>query len=483
MRYETATDLLTGLRSGQYSSAGLVDAAIEAITRADNQLNAVVVRDFDNARKTAKAADAERLTGKDRPLLGLPVTVKEGLDVAGLPITWGIPGTQKKTAEEDSLLVSRLKAAGAVILGKTNVPVMLADWQTENPIYGTTNNPWDVTKTPGGSSGGAAAALAAGFTTLEFGSDLAGSLRIPASFCRVFAHRPSHDLVPMRGFAPPGASRDQITPSIDQSVLGPMARSATDLMLALEVIAGPDYAGATAYKLQLPPPRTGKLKEFRVLMLTEHPQVPTASSIQAALDVVEGTLEKAGCKVGRRSPLLPDISESSRLFIELIGAFSSADMPDKDYDAACKAAAAIPTKKHDLASAHFRGVAMSHRSWIKTDRERFALAAQWRRLFEYWDVMLCPTASTAAFDHDKRPFDQRTLVIDGKEIPYAMLPIWAGLPTPTGQPVTVMPIGRDPGGMPIGMQIIGPRLEDRTSLTFAALVQDVMGGFERPPLS
>jgi amidase len=480
MPYQTATRLVADLRVGKCTSEDLVEAAIARITTVDVGLNAVVVRDFVAARHAAKAADAARSRGDDRPLLGLPMTVKEGLDVAGLSTTWGIPGTQNTIAQQDSVLVSRLKAAGAIILGKSNVPVMLADWQTANPVYGVTNNPWDITRTPGGSSGGAAAALAAGMTPLEFGSDLAGSLRIPASFCGVFAHRPSYGLVPMQGFAPPGAPRDATAPGIDQSVLGPMARSAGDLMLALDVIAGPDDTDAVAYSLQLPPPRTARLKDFRVLILDEHPLVPTADAVRAALVATAGELEKAGCKVGRRSPQLPDLSDLSSLFVELLAAFSGADMPGEDYEAAVKAAKAMPTHSRDFMTADTRGTAISHRDWIEADRTRFALAAQWRRLFQSWDVVLCPAAPTVAFHHDARPFEQRLLRIDDKPVPYAMLPIWTGFPTPTGQPVTTMPIGRDPAGMPIGMQIIGPRLEDRTPLAFAALVEGLMGGFAPP---
>lgn len=385
-------------------------------------------------------------------------------------------------AARDAVIVQRLNAAGAIIMGKTNVPVMLSDWQTFNPIYGVTNNPWDTSRTPGGSSGGAAAALAAGMTALEFGSDLAGSLRIPASFCGVFAHRPSHGLVPMRGFAPPGVPRDDIAPKVDQSVLGPMARSASDLMLALDIIAGPDADDAIAYRLQLPPSRATEHRDFRVLVLDQHPLVPTAESIRMALAELATQLEHAGCEVARKSELLPDVVETCTLFIELLMAFSGADMPQDAYDAAAKTTKAIPSSAHDFATAATRGTTTSHRDLVQADRHRYALAAQWRRLFEAWDVVLCPTTPVVAFAHDNRPFEKRTLNVDGKSVHYGMLPLWAALPTPTGQPVTSMPIGRDKDGLPIGMQIIGPRLEDRTTIAFAGLVERLRGGFERPPL-
>jgi amidase len=448
---QTVEDVVDAMKAGTISSAELVEMTIARIEAIDPKLNAIVVRDFDRAREAAKAADAARARGDGRPLLGVPMTVKEAIDVAGLPTTWGLPGTQHTKVTRDAVVVERLKAAGAIILGKTNVAMMLADWQSSNPVYGRTNNPWDVTRTAGGSSGGAAAALAAELTFLECGSDFAGSLRIPASFCGVFAHRPTHGLVPMRGFAPPGAPRDEIGPSVDQAVLGPMARSASDLMHALDILAGPDEADA-AYELHLPPPRANTPDRFRVLIVDEHPLVPTADSIRSALSALGTTLERAGCKVGRGSRALPDIKELSTLFTDLLNAFFSADMPQKDYEAV-------------------RDTMMSHRDWILADRRRYAFAARWRALFKEWDVVICPSAATVAFPHDDRPFDQRTIAIDGQSRPYHLLPLWTAWPTPTGQPVTAMPIGRDEAGLPIGMQIIGPRLEDRTPIAFARIVE------------
>jgi amidase len=502
VQYETVEQVLAALKVRAVSSIELVDSLIAKIEAIDSKLNAIVVRDFDRARAAAKAADEARARGEDekRPLLGVPVTVKEAIDVAGLPTTWGLPGTQDAKAARDAVVVERLKAAGAVMLGKTNVAMMLSDWQTANPVYGRTNHPVDVSRTAGGSSGGGAAALAAGLTLLECGSDLAGSLRIPASFCGVFAHRPTFGLIPMRGFAPPGAPREEIGPNVDQSVLGPMARSASDLMRALDVLAGPDEDAAHAWELRLPAPRAEAIDGFRVLIVDEHPLVPTAESIRSALSTLATALERAGCKVGRvsagasartnpgtganagasagagagasvaagaaasagagagaggnkgsKSIPLPDMKELSTLFGDLLMAFFSADMPEQEFKAK-------------------RASVMTHREWIHADRRRYAFAAQWRRLFNEWDVVLCPAAPVVAFPHDDRPFDQRTMTIDGQSRPYHLLPMWTAWPTPTGQPVTTMPIGRDEAGLPIGMQIIGPRLEDRTPIAFAGMV-------------
>ena len=481
MPYRTASELLAALRARKVTSVDLVEATIARIESLDEKLNAVVVRDFNRARKAAKAADTARARGDDRPLLGIPLTVKEAFNIKGLTTTWGVPGTQDIPVTEDAVLVARLKAAGAVILGKTNVPVMLMDWQTSNPVYGTTNNPWDINRTPGGSSGGSAAALAAGFVPLEFGSDMAGSLRIPASFCGVFTHRPSHGLVPMRGFAPPGTPAQSVAVSVNLAVVGPIARSAEDLMLALGVIAGPDDAEAVAYRLHLPPPRHRSLRKFRVLALDEDRSAPTDAQVRKAHVELYRNLEAAGCSVARQNSLLPDLRSSARNFIELLMAFSGADMPEEEYAKAVAAAKKLSPETDDIESVGKRALVMSHRNWIHADRRRFELAHRWRQVFAKWDVVLCPAAPCTAFVHDQRPMDQRTVTVDGHPMPYNLLPMWAAGPTPTGQPVTVMPIGRDSAGLPIGMQIIGPYMEDCTSIAFAGHVEKAFGGFVAPP--
>src|SRR5216683_1156067 len=264
LAFRTAGELTTALANRKISARELLDAAISRIEALDPKINAVVVRDFDRARAAADAADAALARGERRPLLGLPMTVKEQFNVAGLPTTWGDPKLKDWRPDFDALAVTRLKGAGAIIIGKTNVPLRLIDWQSYNEVYGTTNNPWDVGRTPGGSSGGAAAALAAGFVPLELGSDIGGSLRAPAHFCGVFSHKPTLDLVPQRGSGPPQIPAVPVRG--DLAVYGPMARSAADLALELDVLAGPDeMAEGIGYKLALPSPRHDNLADFRVL--------------------------------------------------------------------------------------------------------------------------------------------------------------------------------------------------------------------------
>lgn len=481
MDFRTAKQLVASLQARQVTAVELLDRAIARIEAHDGTLNAVVVRDFARARAAAAEADKALARGDRRPLLGVPMTVKESFNVMDLPTTWGIPGTEHIPVREDAVAVTRLKAAGAVVLGKTNVPLMLADWQSYNSIYGTTTNPWDPGRTPGGSSGGAAAALAAGYVSLELGSDIGGSLRAPASFCGVFAHKPTYGIVPTRGSAPPGAPSLSVPVWVDLAVAGPMARNAGDLALALDVIAGPDDADALAYTLALPPPRHAGLRDFRVLVVDEHPLLPTAGIIRVALAEMAERLAKSSVKIARASPLLPDLARVGRAYTQLLMAVFGTDLPDDAFARRQSAAAGLPPDAVSLAALRLRGSVMSHREWVKTDRIRTGLADQWRRLFRDWDVLLCPVMPTPAFAHDHSDMSARRISIDGVEVPYVDQTMWASLATLAGLPATAMPIGRSDDGLPIGMQIIGPHLEDRMTIAFAELVEREFGGFVAPP--
>jgi len=478
--YSSASELLRMLAAREVSSRALVDAAIARIEALDGKFNAVVVRDFDRARSQADAADAALARGERRPLLGLPMTVKEQFNVAGLPTTWGIEKFRNWRPDFDALVVQRLKAAGAIILGKTNVPANLSDWQSYNPVYGTTNNPWNVGRTPGGSSGGAAAALAAGFVPLELGSDIGGSLRCPAHFCGVFAHKPSLELVPWRGSGYPD------TPPIpfhnDMAVIGPMARSAADLALELDVLAGPDEMwDGIGYRLALPEPRHAALADYRVLVLDVHPLCLTAGSIAAALDGLSERLANLGCSVTRRHPGMPNLARTTRDYAELLAAFFGADLPAEESLRLGAAARALPPENLSLPAAELRGFTMSHPAWIGTSRIRDGLRARWQALFREVDIILCPPMPTTAFPHDHSPRRVRQLDIDGAKVPYDNQLAWPAIATLVGLPATVAPIGLSEAGLPIGVQIIGGYLEDRTTIAFAGLLERTFGGFTPPP--
>src|SRR5450631_2237625 len=294
--FQTATELSAALAAKQVSAVELAQDAVARIERHDGKINAVCVCDFERGLEAARAADAARARGETGALLGLPLTVKESYNVAGLPTTWGLPAQKDFVPSEDALSIARVKAAGGVIIGKTNVPVGLGDWQSYNDIYGTTNNPYDLGRTPGGSSGGSSAALAAGYGPLSLGSDIGGSLRVPAFHCGVYAHKPTFALAPVRGHTPPGLP--PLPSDRDLTVIGPMARSAADLALLLDVIAGPDPLDAgKAYRLSLPPPRHAELKDFRVRLIDSDPVMPTSVSVRTAIQTLGARLGKAGVRI------------------------------------------------------------------------------------------------------------------------------------------------------------------------------------------
>jgi amidase len=481
MHFETACEQIAALDARRVSAVELLDAAIARIEAHDAKLNAVVVRDFDRARAGAMRADQARSRGEHGALLGLPMTVKECFHVEGLPTTWGIPGTQSIPVCEDTVAVARLRSAGAVILGKTNLAMQLADWQSTNPVYGTTNNPWDLARTPGGSSGGGAAALAAGFVALEMGSDLNGSLRIPAHCCGVFGHRPTFGVIPTRGFAPPGVPVLSVNSDVEFGVVGPMARSAGDLAIALDALAGPDAAHAIGYALNLPPPRADRLNAYRVLVLDEHPLVPLSDDVRRALGLFAERLEGAGCRVTRSGASVPDLRHVASTFAQLLLSFFGADMPQAAYDSLKTQVAQLPPSIPEFAASEMRGLVLTHRDWIAADRARVGISHQWRQLFRDWDVVLCPVLPTPAFTHDHADFDARQIDVDGQAIPYKAQAVWSSVAAVGGLPATAMPIGRSSTGLPIGAQIIGPYLEDRTTIRFAELAGREFGGFVTPP--
>ncbi|MDT7685007.1 MAG: amidase [Pseudonocardiales bacterium] len=479
--YRTAAELAEAMAAGQVSAVELAQDAIERIERYDGTINAVCVRDFDRALAAAREADAARARGDLRPLLGIPMTVKESFNVAGLPTTWGMPWFRDFTASEDALAVARVKAAGAVILGKTNVPLALGDLQSYNDIYGTTRNPWDPTRTPGGSSGGSAAALAAGYGALSLGSDIAGSLRAPAHYCGVYAHKPTFGLVPARGHTPPPAP--PIAIERDLAVIGPMARSAADLSLLLDILAEPDELTlGAAYRLALPPARHHELANYRVLLIDTHPLIPTAASVRSALDQLAGHLAAAGAKVERESPLLPDQAEAGTLYLRLLFSVFSANLPPEEYERIRAAAAGLVDTDSGPAAARLRGFALTHRDWLLADGERARLRQRWRELFTEFDVVVCPAMPTPAFPHDQTDMGSRRITIDGSSYDYGDQLAWAGVATAPGLPATALPIGTSETGLPIGAQVIGPMFSDRTTLRFAELVERDFGGFTPPPL-
>jgi amidase len=480
--FKSAVELAAALAAKKVSAVELAQDAIGRIERHDGKINAVCVRDFARGLEAARAADTARARGETGPLLGIPLTVKESYNVAGLPTTWGFPEQKDFVPPEDALSISRVKDAGGVILGKTNVPAGLADWQSYNEIYGTTNNPFDLGRTPGGSSGGSAAALAAGYGALSLGSDIGGSLRVPAFHCGIYAHKPTFALVPPRGHTPPPFP--PLPLDREMAVIGPMARSAADLSLLLDVIAGPDPLEAgVGYRLALPPPRHNELKSFRVLVIDSDPILPANAEIRDAIAKLAGNLARSGASVTRQSPLLPDFAQSSRLYMRMLMSFLATFFAPEAVAGAEAGAAKLAPDDNSLAAERLRGVTLSHRAWVLDDGARGRLRAQWRELFRSFDAVICPVMPTPAYPHDHAP-DQETrrINIDGKDFVYLDQLAWPGIATLPGLPATAIPIGLSPGGLPIGVQIVGPWLEDRTAIKLAELIEREFGGFVPPPM-
>jgi amidase len=480
--FATAVELSTALKTRKVSAVEIAQHAIGRIERHDGKINAICVHDFSRALEAARAADAALARGEARPLLGIPLTVKESYNVGGLPTTWGFPAQKDYVPKEDALPITRVKDAGGIILGKTNVPMALSDWQSYNEIYGTTNNPYDLARTPGGSSGGSSAALAAGYGPLSLGSDVGGSLRVPAFHCGVYAHKPTFGLVASRGHLPPGFPA--LPSERDLAVIGPMARSAADLSLLLEVIAGPDPLDAgKAYRLELPPPRHAQLRGFRVLLIDSDPLLPTDKDVRAGIERLADHLGKAGVSVTRRSPLWPDFAASSRLFMRMLLSVQSATFPPEIYAGAQAAAAQLSPDDMSLRAERLRGITLSHRDWMTASNGRARLRAQWRELFNSFDAVVCPIMPTPAYVQDQSPEQEdRRINIDGKDFPYPDQLAWPGIATLPGLPATAIPLGLNAQGLPLGVQIVGPYLEDRTPLKLAELIEQEFGGFIPPKM-
>jgi amidase len=461
--YTSATTLVNALRNGEMTPGDLLQATRERIDRFNPVLNAVISVDADAAPAVPSG-----------PLWGLPVTVKEHLEMAGTPCTAGDPARKGEMSAADGLPVARLRAAGAVLVGKTNQPTYGLDWQTHNPIYGLTRNPWDTKLTPGGSSGGGATAVAAGLVPLDLGGDTAGSVRVPAAFCGVYGHRPSDGLVPRTGggTALPNPTRPLLT-------FGPLARTPADLELALSVLAGPAHGEEVAWRLELPPARGRRLADLRVAVLDLPPWLPVAAELRAAVDAVAGAVAAAGARVARLTPDLPGgLDGLHETFLRVMAGRASAGA-----DPAFVARLRRDGDRWDAAWAD--GLAASAADYIAFHRRRAEHQEAFRAFFRDWDVLLAPVAAVPPFPHDERLTGDwfGMLPVDGTPARY----VWsffflAALASLAGLPATAFPAGRTAGGLPLGLQAIGPYLEDHTVTGFCSLLAAEIGGFVPPPL-
>ena len=474
----SATEQAELVRRGELSARELLDEVLERYDRFNPSVNAVIVARIDQARQRAAAADEATARGESwGPLHGVPMTIKEAFDWEGTPSTWGVPAFADNVAGRNATAVQRLLDAGAVIYGKTNVPIHLGDWQSFNAIYGTTNNPWDLERVPGGSSGGSAAALATGMASLEVGSDIGASVRNPAHYCGVFGHKPTFGLVPVTGQSYPG----QVA-ATDISVAGPMARTAEDLALGLDVLAGPDGLDARAYRVELPAPRHRRLDEFKVAVMLDSPCVVQDDELTDRLQSAVETLAGAGLQVDDRARPEIDQRRAFEVYLLLLRAATGVNASEDEMVGHREAARRYDVGDRDYRAMVGKGVTISHRDWFALHNERELQRLAWARFFEDYDLLLCPIAASAAFPHDHEgERADRTIPVNGTPQPVVDQLFWAGWSCGPYLPGTVAPVGLTRSGLPCGIQIVAPHLHDRDGIAFAGLVEREMGGFVPPP--
>lgn len=469
--FASATEMPRALRRREVGALELLEAQLARVERCNGTLNAIVWTDLERARDTARALDS--VAAAQLPLRGLPMTVKESFDVAGAPTTWGMPALKDNVARSDSVVVERLRAAGAVVFGKTNVPFALADLQTYNEIYGSTGNPWDPSRTPGGSSGGAAAALASGMVPLEVGSDIGGFIHNPAHYCGVFGHKPTWGLIPVRGHAPPGGLAEP-----DIAVVGPLARSAADLDLALDVLAGPD-ALQSGLRVALPPFRG--TRQLRVALWPNDALAPVSRAVEERVREVGRALAGLGAEVVDGARPTFERAHSQRVFGALLMSFLAAGFPPPFYDALVKQAAALDPADQSEKADQLRAQTLSHRDWIGFREARERLRWAWHRFFQDHDLVVMPAAATSAFPRDEGPQDARRLDVHGQPQTHYQQMFWAGLTGVAFLPSTVVPTGPDAQGLPIGVQLVGPAWGDRVTIGVAGALEAAGFAFRPPP--
>ncbi len=477
LAFQPATALLQQLRNRQIGCRELLEMYIRRVESHDREINAVVVRDFIAARKRADAADEALARGSPvGPLHGLPMTVKESFQLAGTPTTFGLPAFTSNIARRNARAVERLLNAGAIIFGKTNVPPGLMDGQSNNEIYGRTNNPWNLDRTPGGSSGGSAAALCAGLTGLELGSDIASSIRNPAHFCGVFGHKPTFGLCPTAGH-----SLTEEQENVDIGVVGPMARSAADLELALGVLAGPDGAAADAYELALPVPRATRIADFRLAIVVDDPFAEVDRTVQDQLLAVAKFFQRQGAEVTVGARPRFESEALYHLYMTLLRAATSMASTDEEFERDRARARDYDETRRDIELTNAYGASLPHRDWLRLDQERHRYRAEWRAFFSRFDLLLCPPLSSAAFPHSTIPPQERKLEVNSHEVAFENQLFWAGYGGVAYLPATVAPLGLTPSGLPVGVQIIGPEYGDLTCLRLARLLEEHYRAFVAPP--
>ncbi|MCH9802436.1 amidase [bacterium] len=451
------TTLIAALDNKDVSARELLAMHLDRVDELDGAINSVVTLAPERAEVEAAQIDQARASGEQvGQLAGVPITIKDALATEGIRSTGGAVELSDFVPDTDAVVVDTVRTAGAVVFGKTNIPRWSGDYQSYNELFGTTNNPWDITRTPGGSSGGPAAAVAMGFTGFEIGTDIGGSIRLPSSHCGVYGHKPSFGVIPTYGYLDSVKYHRNVA---DVNVFGPIARSINDLDLLVDLLAGPNPDDAPGWRLELPPPRATELADFRVAAWLDDSFCPVDASITAVLERAVGALENAGARIDHDvrpalEPLTASVDGSN-----LIGAATDISGEQEG---------------------------MSHLMWDTMHRQRGQLRQRWTEFFGNVDVLLCPVSPTPAFQHVHSPQGSNwahAVLSEFDDMPYRHLLRWNTLIGSAYLPVTVPPVGRTPGGLPVGIQVVAPFLHDRTALAFARCISEVIGGYEAPPMA
>jgi amidase len=451
----TTSQQVAAIRRRELGSVELLDAQMARIDRLDGEVNAVCTLSAESAREAAIAADEGAVRGEfSGALHGIPITVKDAIATAGIRTTGGSPQLLDNIPQHDAEAVAAVKREGAIVFGKTNLPLWSGDLQTFNEMFGTTNNPWDLSRVPGGSSGGAAAAVACGMTSFEIGTDIGGSVRVPSAFCGVFGHKPSFGLIPTLGYIdePNGG----VTES-DINVFGPIARGAADLALLFEVLAGPSADRSLGWRLDLPPADVTDLRSLRVAAWFDEPSLAMDAEMIAILHGVADRLVEAGVSVDRQARPQLDFTQAWHSGIWLIA--SATHISDGERT-------------------------VNHTDWLVADRERARRRLRWAEFFEQFDLLLCPVTMVPAFPHHQEgTWVTREMVVNGQTVPYGALEAWPALIGSAYLPSTSTPVGRTAAGLPVGVQVVAPYLRDYRAIAASGLITELVGGYEVPPIA
>lgn len=464
LTYRSAVEMARMIRDKKISPVELVQAHLDRIERLNPQLNAFVSVDSARALEAARKAEAAVLQGATvGPLHGVPVTIKSSIDVAGLRCETGSKLRAGHIAEADAPLVSRLKAAGAIVLGNTNVPEMLMAFETDNLLYGRTNSPWDLERTPGGSSGGEAAAIAAGCSAGGVGSDGAGSVRVPAHFSGICGLKPTPGRIPATGHFPPS-----LGPFALLGVVGPLARTVADLQLLFEAIAGPDKGDACAAPVPLRRLSEAEVRKIRIGYFEDDGRTPVTPETRAAVRTAAEALKQQGFEV---KPFRPEGLERARQLLWLFFGFGARMLLGKEFEG--RASNQIPALMQYALQAPLLTAEELLNAWMERDQLVIGLAEQ----MENFPVLLCPVCAVPAFRHGERAW-----TINGQSVSYLDAMSYTPWFNLMGNPGVVVPVGRSPEGLPIGVQVVARLHEEEVALAVAAQIEQAGGGWQAPPL-